>query len=74
MNKKLDLERTMKELKITTSKNQIKFKKKQKINVKMPHVNKKPLARTGKLVQYKKRGLESTMNGLGKQLRKNTIQ
>ena len=31
--------------KIILKKNQKKNKKKQKINVKMPHVNKKPLAR-----------------------------
>ena len=30
-----------------------KLKKKQKINVKMPHVNKKPLARNRNLVQTK---------------------
>ena len=29
------------------------IKKKQKINVKLPHVNKKPLARNGNFVQTK---------------------
>ena len=39
--------------------NQIKkIKKKQKINAKMPHVNKKPLERNGNLVQTKKLDLE----------------
>ena len=44
-------------------KNQIKNKK---INVKVPHVNKKPLARNGNSVQTKKLDLERTMSELGK--------
>ena len=43
--------------------------KKEKMNVKIPHVNKKSQARNENLVQ-KKLGLERTMNGLGKPLRK----
>ena len=38
--------------------------------LKLPHVNKKPIARNGHLLQTKKLGLEWTMNGLGKLFRK----
>ena len=48
-----------------------KFAETVKIKVKLPHVNKKPLARNGNLVQTKKLGLEWTLNGLGKPLTKN---
>ena len=51
-----------------------KTEKKQKINVKMPHVNKKPLARNWNLIQTKKLGLEWAVNGLGKPFRKKPIQ
>ena len=45
---KLDLERTMSEMEKQFPKNQIKkIKKKKKINVKIPHVNRKPLERNG---------------------------
>ena len=40
---------------------------KQKINVKMPHVKKKPLE---KETCFKKLGLEGAINGSGKRLRK----
>ena len=43
----------MSELRKPFLKNQIKNKKKQKINVKMPHVNKKPLARNENSIQTK---------------------
>ena len=48
----------MSELGKPFQKNQIKNKKKQKIKIKKPHVNKKPLARKGNLVQTKTLGLE----------------
>ena len=51
VNKQLDPERTMSEMENHFQRNQKNLKKKQKINVKMPHVNKKPLARNGNLVQ-----------------------
>ena len=44
---KLDLERTMSELGKKFLKKSDKFKKTKKIDVKMPHVNKKSLARNG---------------------------
>ena len=70
--KKLDLERTINGLeKIISIKNQIKNMIKKKINVKMPNMDTKPLARKGNLVETKKLGLELTMNGLGKPFRKN---
>ena len=47
--------------------------KKLKFNVKMPHVNKKPLARRKNSVQTKKLGLERTMNALGKQFKEKTL-
>ena len=51
----------MSELREPFLKNQItKFKKKQKINVKMPHVNKKPLAR--KLIFVQISFSHSTLN------------
>ena len=50
---KADLERTMSELGKPFPKKSDKKFKKNKINVKMPHVNKKPLARRN-LVQTKK--------------------
>ena len=40
----------------------------------MSLVNKKPQVRKGNLVQRKKLGLKLTMNGLGKPLRKTSIQ
>ena len=58
---------------LTKKLDQKKFQNKQKLNVKMPHVNKKPLARHWILIQTKQLGLEWTMNGLGKPLKK-TIQ
>ena len=52
--KKLDLEWTMSELrKPFLKKSDKKIRKKNKINVKIPHVNKKPLARNKKLIQIK---------------------
>ena len=47
-------------------KNQIKKFKKLKINVKMPHVNKKTTSEKDKFGSNKKLGLEWTMNGLEK--------
>ena len=46
-------------------------KKKQKINVKMPHVNKKTASEKWKFGSNNKLGLEWTMNGLRKPFRKN---
>ena len=43
-----------------------KFFYNNKINIKMPYLNKKPLARNGNLVETKKLGRECTMNGFGK--------
>ena len=60
-------------LKKSDKKKKIKTKK-QKINVKMPHVNNKPLARYGNMVQTKKLGLEWTMNGLGNHFEQKPIQ
>ena len=45
-------------------------KKKQKINVKMPHVNKKTTSEKWKFNSNKKLGLEWAVNGLGKPFRK----
>ena len=45
-------------------------KKKQKINVKMPHVNKKTTSEKGKFNSNKKLGIEWAVNGLGKPFRK----
>ena len=45
-------------------------KKKQKINVKMPHVNKKTTSEKWKFISNKKLGLEWAVNGLGKPFRK----
>ena len=73
---KLDLKRTMGELgknhfwKKIRSKN----KKKQKISVKMPHVNKKITSENLKFGSNKKVGLEWTINAMRKPLRKNPIQ
>ena len=57
--------------KIISKKYQIK---KQIINVKMPHVNKKTTSEKWKFSSNNKQGLEWTMNGLGKPFRKNPIQ
>ena len=40
--------------------------KKQKINVKMPHMNKKTISERWKFGTNKNLGLEGTLNGLGK--------
>ena len=48
--------------------------KEQKIKVKMPHMNKKPLARKHNLVQRKKLVLEWTMKRFEKPLRKKSHQ
>ena len=45
-------------------------KKKQKINIKMPHVNKKNPSEKWKFNSNKKLGLEWAVNGLGKPVRK----
>ena len=47
-----------------------KKEKKQKINVKMPHVNKKTTSEKWKFNSNKKLGLEWAVNGLGKPFRK----
>ena len=46
------------------------MRNKQKINVKMPHVNKTPLARNENSIQTKQLGLEWAVNWLGKPFRK----
>ena len=45
-------------------------KKKQKINVKMPHMNQKTTSEKWKYNSNKKLGLEWAVNGLGKPFRK----
>ena len=55
---------------IFLKKNQIKNEKKQKINVKMPHMNQKTTSEKRKYNSNKKLGLEWAVNGLGKPLRK----
>ena len=73
-NKKLDIERTMSDLgNPFLKKADQKSKKKQKINVKIPHVNIKT-TRNEKLGSNKKLDLEWTMNWLGKPFRKNSTQ
>ena len=47
-----------------------KLKNKQKINVKMPDVNKKTTSEKWKFNSNKKQGLEGAVNGLGKPFRK----
>ena len=52
-------------------KNQNKnIRKKQRINVKIPHVNKKTTSEKRKFNSNKKLGLEWAVNGLGKPFRK----
>ena len=51
-----------------------KIRNKQKINVKMPHVNKKTTSEKWKFNSNKKLGLEWALNGLGKPIKKNPIQ
>ena len=66
---KLDLERTMSELeKPFPIKSDQKSLKKLKINVKMPYVNKKPLARKRNLVQTKT-GPRMNYEWIGKTIR-----
>ena len=54
----------------TISKSDQKNQKKQKINVKMPHVNKKTTSEKWNFNSNKKLGLEWAVNGLGKPSRK----
>ena len=51
-------------------KSEQKLRNKQKINVQMPHVNKKTTSEIWKLNSNKKLGLEWAVNGLGKPFRK----
>ena len=61
----------MSELRKPFQKNQIKkIRKKQKINIKMLHVNKKTTSEKWKFNSNKKQGLEWAVNGLGKPFRK----
>ena len=65
----------MSELRKPFKKNQNKnIRNKQKINVKMPHVNKKTTSEKWKFNSNKKLGLEWAVNWLGKPFRKNLIQ